>query len=141
MTTRSSMVLRWAIRFLAALACYAGTTTVWVYNGVGWDSLNLFIAAFAFGIILLPAWCVSIAIEHFYVPNTWLRLIVHPLTVTILFVLLSAVVLTQFFGDPLETLWKDIHSFAFLAMVCALVDAVVDMLLEGRLTPAPRIAS
>jgi hypothetical protein len=135
------MVLRWAIRLLVAAACYAAVNTVWINNGVGWDKLNFFVAAFAFGIILLPAWCASIAIEHFFVPNTLLRLIVHPVTVTILFVAFSAVVLTQFFGDPLETLWTEIHSFAFLAMVCALLDEAVDMLLAGQLTPAPQIAS
>jgi hypothetical protein len=141
MTARTSRVLRWAIRLLVAAACYAAVNMVWINNGVGWDRLNFFVAAFAFGIILLPAWCVSIAVEHFYVPNTWLRLIVHPVTVTILFVAFSAVVLTQFFGDPLETLWKEIHAFAFLAMVCALLDEAVDVLLAGKLTPAPQIAS
>jgi hypothetical protein len=140
MTARSSTLIRWTIRFLVALACYAGTATIWIYNGVGWESLNLFVASFAFGIILLPAWCVSVAIEHFYVPRTWLRLIVHPVTVTILFVAISAVVLTLFFGDPLETLWTEIHSFAFLAMACALLDEAVDMLFANRLAPVPHAA-
>jgi hypothetical protein len=141
MTARSLTVTRWAIRFLVAAACYAAVNIVWINNGVGWDRLNFFVAAFAFGIILLPAWCVSIAIEHFYVPSTWSRLIVHPVTVTILFVAFSAVVLTLFFGDPLETLWNEIHAFAFLALVCALLDEAVDLLLASKLTPAPRIAS
>jgi hypothetical protein len=135
------MVLRWAIRFSAAAVCYAAVNMVWIDNAVGWDRLNFFVAAFAFGIILLPAWCVSMAIEHFYLPSTWLRPIVHPLTVTIVFVAFSAVVLTLFFGDPLESLWQEIHAFAFLAMVCALLDEAVDMLLASRLAPAPQMAS
>jgi hypothetical protein len=140
MTARSFTLIRWAIRFLAAAACYASVTGIWVSNGVGWESLNLFVASFAFGIILLPSWCIAIAIEHFYVPNAWVRLIVHPLIVTVLFVAVSAVVLTQYFGDPIETLWHDIHSFAFLAMACALLDAAVDKLLENKLTPVPHVA-
>jgi hypothetical protein len=75
------MVLRWAIRVLAAAVCYAAITTVWINTAVGWDRLNFFVAAFAFGIILLPA------------------------------------------------------------IVCALLDEAVDMLLASRLTPPPQMAS
>jgi hypothetical protein len=140
MTARSSTLIRWAIRFLAAAACYAGVASMWISNGVGWERLNLFVAAFAFGIIFLLSWCIAIAIEHFYVPNTWVRLIVHPLMVTMLFVAVSVVVLTQYFGDPVATLWHDIHSFALLAMASSLFDAAVDKLLENKLTPVPDIA-
>jgi hypothetical protein len=137
MTARKSTLVRWAIRFLVALACYAGVTAIWIATAVGWDRLDLFVAGVAFGAILLPSWCIAVAIEHFYVPNTRVRLIVHPLIVTILFVVISGVVLTVFFANPLATLWSDIHSFAFLALVSALLDASVDKLLESKLTPVP----
>mgnify|MGYP003386620325 CR=1 FL=1 len=137
MTAKSSTLIRWGVRFLVALACYAGVSAIWVSNGVGWDKLNLFVAAFAFGAVLLPSWCIAVAIEHFRVPNTWARLIVHPLIVTILFVVVSAVVLTLYFDDPIATLWHDVHAFAFLAMASALLDASADKLLENKLSPVP----
>ena len=136
MSVRASLIVRWSLRFLLFAAVYAIGATLIVSTATGWDGLRFLSAAFAFATVLVPSWCAAIALEHGFSSNLRHRLWLHPAIVVALFVAAAFVVNDAFFGDPHESIWRDMKPFAPWILAAAFLDAALDLLLAPELAAA-----
>jgi hypothetical protein len=137
MSVRAALVVRWFLRLLLFAAVYTLGAAFIVSTATGWDGLRFLGASFAFATVLLPSWCGAIALEHSFIPNLRHRLWLHPAIVMTLFAVAAFVVNDIFFGDPRESIWRDMKPFAPWILAAAFFDAALDLLLARKLAAAP----
>lgn len=133
MSARTAQVTRWIIRFLVAAIVYLTTCLIWIGNAKGWDGLSLLGASIGFGVIFATTWLIVVTAAHFCLQNPRVRLLLHPVLATGLFLVISFLVLTGYYSDPFEIFWRDTKPFVGLVAAATLLDAVADALLARML--------
>ena len=137
MSVRGALLVRWSLRLLLFAAVYTLGAAFIVSTATGWDGLRFLGAAFAFASVLLLSWCAAIVLEHSFISNLRHRLWLHPAIVVALFVTAAFVVNDVFFGDPHESIWRDMKPLAPWILAAAFLNAALDLLVARKLAVAP----
>jgi hypothetical protein len=139
MSVTASRITRWTVRFLVVTVTYVVTSVIWaeIYPLIfGWEDFVGFalIGTFVvFGLMLVPTWLAAVALEHLYVPNLQLRLIVHPGLAVGMLLLTALALSASLYRETFGSFWYFGLPFAGCVAVATLFDAAADMLLARKL--------